>query len=221
MHDHTYIEIRDQAWLLLPDKAAFWVDQKMLIVSDIHLGKSGHFRKSGIAAPVNITQKTLERLGNLIENLHPETVLFLGDLFHSEANREWFLFESWLENVQNISFKLVSGNHDVLHSSFYKKCGIEVYPYLDSKPFLFVHDLDEYSLHAKDQLTVAGHVHPCITVRGKGRQSLRLPCFLFSESRILFPAFGDFTGMHSIKPLETDRVYVVVDHSVIELNQKK
>ena len=29
----------------------FWEEEKALIVSDLHFGKTGHFRKSGIAVP--------------------------------------------------------------------------------------------------------------------------------------------------------------------------
>lgn len=39
------INIKDQNLLLLPEKALFWEEEKGLIISDVHLGKAGHFRK--------------------------------------------------------------------------------------------------------------------------------------------------------------------------------
>ena len=217
MTEFPVIQIKGHSWQLLPEKAVYWLDRHILILSDIHLGKAGHFRKSGIPAPESITQKNLVRIGSLIEQYQPETVLILGDLFHSDANREWFLFETWLDSFPGITFKLVSGNHDSLHTSFYEAARIEVTHHWEKDSFIFVHNPADVQPAGQKQVLVAGHIHPCIILRGKGRQSLRLPCFLFSDDRVLFPAFGEFTGHHAIKPKETDRVFVAVEGNVMEI----
>ena len=49
-----------QTLWLSPAKCIFWEEQKILILSDLHLGKSGHFRKSGVAIPQNIFKKDLQ-----------------------------------------------------------------------------------------------------------------------------------------------------------------
>ena len=83
--------------------------------------------------------------------------------------------------------------------------------------FLFVHDPNESTEKDETLLTVAGHIHPGISLKGKGRQSLRFPCFLFSDERILLPAFGEFTGLHTIKPEEDEEVFVVVEGDILEM----
>lgn len=209
--------IQNQTWKLLPEKAIYWEEKKTLIVTDLHIGKSGHFRKSGIAAPSTINAKNLERLGKLIEVYQPSTLLVLGDLFHSKANREWLEFEEWLKNFESQNIQLVTGNHDLLHQSFYESANISVFETLDMGDFLFVHDPDDTIESDSKHTVVAGHIHPGISIKGKGRQSLRFPCFLFSDERILLPAFGEFTGLYTIKPEENEQIYAVVEGNILEL----
>lgn len=209
--------IQTQTWKLLPEKAIYWDERQTLIITDLHIGKSGHFRKSGIAAPSAINAKNLERLGKLIQEYVPSTLLILGDLFHSKANREWLEFEEWLEGFDHLDIQLVTGNHDFLHQSFYESANISVYETLEMDKFLFVHNPDDSFESDSNRTVVAGHIHPGISIKGKGRQSLRFPCFLFSDERILLPAFGEFTGLYTIKPEDGDDVFAVVEGNIVEL----
>lgn len=213
MHTQT-IEIKKQTWELLPEKAVYWRDCATLIVTDLHLGKSGHFRKSGIAAPSQINLVNLEKLSNLINRYRPERLLILGDLFHSDANREWFQFEEWREEFKSMQIDLVAGNHDRLHESFYKSAKLDVYQLLDENGFRFTHEPEKSE--TAELLNVSGHVHPAVKVSGKGRQSLRLPCFWFSHNSVILPAFGVFTGLHSMKYTDQDKIYVVADGQVVQ-----
>ena len=45
------IELCGQELELLPQKAIYWKDRNCLLIADLHLGKSTHFRKNGIAVP--------------------------------------------------------------------------------------------------------------------------------------------------------------------------
>src|ERR1051325_4641300 len=73
--------------ILLPQRAIYWQQQKILIAADVHLGKVGHFRKAGIAVPRDMEQDDLAILSDLIDEYRPEKIIFLGDLFHSDMNR--------------------------------------------------------------------------------------------------------------------------------------
>ncbi|MDZ7718281.1 MAG: ligase-associated DNA damage response endonuclease PdeM [Balneolaceae bacterium] len=209
--------IQNQTWKLLPEKAIYWKEKETLIITDLHIGKSGHFRKAGIAAPSTINTKNLERLEKLIRKHQSSTLLILGDLFHSRANREWLEFEEWLENFEDLDIQLVIGNHDLLHQSFYESANISVHKTLEIGDFLFVHDPEDSLKSDSNTTVVAGHIHPGISIKGKGRQALRFPCFLFSDERILLPAFGEFTGLYNIKPNEGEQIYAVVEESIVEL----
>ena len=59
----------------------------------------------------------------------PRRLLVLGDLFHSEENKEWLEFQAWLEalNAEHWfeEFRPVEGNHDILHPSAFKGMRLE------------------------------------------------------------------------------------------------
>jgi metallophosphoesterase superfamily enzyme len=65
---------------------------------------------------------------------------------------------------------------------------------------------------------LAGHIHPGITVRGPGRERLRLPCFAFGSRVGILPAFGEFTGTALTEPGPDDRIYVVAGDDVVQVD---
>jgi hypothetical protein len=52
---------------------------------------------------------------------------------------------------------------------------------------------------------------------GGGRQELYLPCFYFANDFSILPAFSHFTGLAKIKPKKTDKVFVIVENSILKL----
>ncbi|MCS6968761.1 MAG: hypothetical protein RMJ44_08750 [Cytophagales bacterium] len=103
----------------MPQKALFWQEKQMLILTDIHLGNAGHMRKFGIAMPLQLHQHDLATLEELIEYYHPATVIILDDLFHSQWNAQWTLLTQWLERFKYLQWLLVCGNCDVLPKQLY------------------------------------------------------------------------------------------------------
>lgn len=209
------VAVHNQTWQLLPEKAIYWKEKKTLILSDVHLGKSGHFRKSGIPAPSALNEQNQTQMETLIDKYQPNRLLILGDLFHSGANREWFQFEEWRHQFPDLVIHLIKGNHDSLHDSFYDQAAIKVSESLHEDGFCFVHH--PAAQNSDNEIVVGGHVHPGIKLSGKGRQSLRLPCFVFKHSTIIIPAFGTFTGLHLIKEDDASSIYVVVEDHIIEM----
>lgn len=203
----------DQTLLLLPEKAIYWKDQGMLILTDVHLGKAGHFRKSGIPISDLVHSKDIYTIEKLINEFQPREVIFLGDLFHSDHNQGWEIFRRWLRSKAPLQFKLVLGNHDVLEASAYRIKNLEVVEILDCEPFSLTH-IPEETTH----YNLAGHIHPAVKLRGKGRQSLKLPCFYFGHTNGILPAFGNFTGTARITINKKDDIFVIADHKVVKMN---
>lgn len=214
MEDVIY-NFRDQTWLLSAQRAIFWKEELALIVSDIHLGKSAHFRKAGIAVPANIGQDDLYRLQKLITVYHPSQVIIVGDMFHSSHNNEVALFKLWRQQFPHIQFKLVKGNHDIMAERVYATLDVEVYDELEIKGIHFAHEPCEEEDDAK--YTFSGHIHPGVAVSGAGRQRLRLPCFYFGRRCSILPAFGRFTGLAMLDAEEADAVFVIANNSVLKI----
>ena len=186
---------------LLPDGAVYWEDTRTLWLSDLHLGKAAHFRKHGVPIGSEPTLATLHRLREQILHHRPVRVLLLGDLFHSDINREWVPFAGLCGEFSGIEWVLVRGNHDMIPSVLLSESGITQVDRLDDGGFTFTHDPAD--LAADFGYHVCGHVHPGIRLRGAGRQSLRVRCFHFADRQAVMPAYGAFTGMHAICLLYT------------------
>ncbi|TSD64828.1 ligase-associated DNA damage response endonuclease PdeM [Inquilinus sp. KBS0705] len=215
----TPFHFLDQDLLLLPQKAIYWQQQKALIAADVHLGKVGHFRKAGIAIPRDMEQDDLAVLSDLIHEYRPETIVFLGDLFHSDLNNDWDWFVMWRRQFPKLKIVLVKGNHDIIHDKHYTDIDIVVQDELLISPFLMLH----HPLTAPDDMrqegyVLCGHIHPGINLAGKGRQSITLPCFSFGKAQAILPSFGKFTGKVAILSRKTDKVFGVLKDKVIAIN---
>lgn len=212
--------LKHQRLWLLPQKAIYWQKKKTLLVADLHIGKSGHFRKSGVAVPEKVAQTNLNKLDNMIKLTEANHLIILGDLFHSDINKEWNQFINWRKNNRQLEVSLVIGNHDILETSNYHRGLINVFSKLSVGPFLFVHDIDQHQeVNKSNQYILSGHIHPAVQLRGKGRQAMKLPCFYFGTEYGVLPAFGGFTGTHIIEPSEKDDIFLIADSKIISQNE--
>lgn len=201
--------------VLCKERAVYWKRERMLIISDLHLGKAAHFRKSGIQVPSTVGLTDLENLSNLLEKYEADILLITGDMFHNYMNSDVQDFKVWRISQPALRIVLVKGNHDGLSKADYDELGIEVHDdELIIAPFRFMHDRPEIN----DQYyTFSGHIHPGITIHGRARQQIRLACFCISENRAVLPAFSVFTGLSMIKPGETDCIYAISPGGVVKV----
>lgn len=207
------INCKGESLILDKDRAIYWESKKMLIISDLHLGKAAHFRKSGIQVPATITETDLDKLGRLIAKYSPQSLLVTGDMFHHQMNTEVETFKLWRSKHSDLKVILIKGNHDLLKQEDYSGLSIEVYAKeLLCFPFRFVHDqprvFDEY-------YNITGHIHPGVTIYGKARQHIKLPCFYFGKTCAILPAFSVFTGLSKIKAEQGDQFYAITPEKVV------
>lgn len=208
------VDIDNKRLLLLPEKAIFWEEQGALILSDLHIGKAAHFRKNGVAIPKEANKTIFWDLSRLLHRFKPKKVLFIGDLFHSELNREWDEFVDFRGNFSDICFVLVEGNHDTIPMVLLNEANIELAFRYDVDGIEFVHDPKDAT---EGKFTVCGHIHPAVRLYGAGKQYLRLPCFFKRGDTLILPGFGYFTGTHSMKPKKGDEVWVTTGKEVARL----
>jgi DNA ligase-associated metallophosphoesterase len=203
--------------ILDSNKALYFTAFRKLIISDLHLGKTQHFRRAGVGVPNGVTDQNFIRLDTLLKTYNPEEVVFLGDLFHSHINTTWDRFNRTIECYPNIKFTLVVGNHDILSDDVYERSGLDELKeiYMIENICLSHHPIDVIS---DGYYNMAGHVHPGVRLTGKGRHSVRLPCFYFGKQASIMPAFGGFTGMHIIKPVVGDQIIAIVGNGLININ---
>lgn len=212
---HTF-SFKDQTLILLPEKAIFWTEQAMLIIADLHVGKTLHFRNAGIGIPQETEDINWERLTYLLLNYNVKTCVFLGDLIHSDYNQECETLFTILDQFPDIHFMLTEGNHDIHSIEYLKDTRIEIKDSIALGPFIFSH-IPMKTPHPK-LYNIAGHIHPAVRMQGKARQSLRLPCYYFGAWQGILPAFGSFTGSKTIKPNKEDSIFVIANEKVVNVS---
>ncbi len=201
------VELGGGQLVLLPQKAAFWPRERMLIIADIHFGKAAAFRSFGIPVPKGTTTENLQALDTLIELTGANHVLFLGDFLHARAAHAastQAAMLAWRRRRCDLILTLVRGNHDKHAGDPAGELGIDLVdePYTVG-PYSFCHHPDI----AAPGYVLAGHVHP-VYVLATRSDALRLPCFIAGPTRMILPSFGAFTGGHALKPEPGERVWV-------------
>lgn len=206
------LTIYDHTFELLPQKAIYWKDAQTLIVADVHLGKATHFRKNGMAIPMESGLEDLQQLDFLLDLYSPKRLLILGDLFHSDYNQEWEYFGALRRKHSDVLFQLVRGNHDILKKYHYSTYDIELHEHvLKESDFIFSHD----TIPLKEkQFSITGHIHPGFVLEGKGRQRITLPCFYKKKNTLIMPAFGWLTGLAHMPQNKDAEVFVVTEEKV-------
>ncbi|MEO8278917.1 MAG: ligase-associated DNA damage response endonuclease PdeM [Ideonella sp.] len=215
---------------LLPERAVWWPAARTLFIADLHLGKAATYRSLGQPVPGGSTQENLARIDRLIEALAPLQIVFLGDFLHAAQARtpsllavvaDWSAGWSarWSANWsaqcsaddssagRGLICTLVRGNHDKRAGDPPASLGFELVdePHLLG-PYAACHHPQHHDTHA----VLAGHLHPAIKLHGRGRDSLRMPCFVREgDALLILPAFGEFTGGWEVERRSDRRFYGV------------
>lgn len=207
------IKVKDETLVLNNLRVVHWPEQRTLILSDLHIGKSAYFRKHGIPISSNVQENDLERLSFLVGLYKPSKLIIVGDLFHSGQKNEISLFLNWLQNYATLTIHLIKGNHDRISRENLSYKNIEVHEdHLKLLPFEFVHDPE----NIKENFGISGHLHPGIRIKSRGRPGITLPCYKLSNSQLVLPAFSMFTGLATEQINKNHKYFAFTDASFFE-----
>lgn len=212
------IDVAGESLVLCPERAVFWPARVTLLVADAHFGKAASFRARGVPVPEGTTASNLATLERLIAAHSARRIVFLGDLLHSRESHARETLESlagWRLRHPDLELVLVLGNHDAHAGEPPAGLGIDCVeePLLEG-PFALCHHPEPHP----GAYVLAGHLHPAYRLSGR-HDSLRLPCTWVGTDVAVLPAFGDFTGGHTIRPLTGDRVYLTDGDRVFAVPQ--
>ena len=179
---------RDAELAALPSGALHWPARSLLVVSDLHFGKSARAsRHGGAALPPYETRETLLRLEEDLAATCARSVICLGDSFDApeiglalpedellwiarlQAGRDWI----WIEGNHDPGPIGIGGTH---------RADLAI------GGLVFRHIARPEGLGE-----VSGHYHPKASLRLRGRVLTR-PCFLLDSARLILPAYGAYTG---------------------------
>ena len=194
------VSIADVTFVADISGALFWKEQRLLIVSDLHLEKGSSYAMRGVLLPPYDTLATLSRLTAVIARHDPRMVIALGDSFHdrdaherlSTSNREMLaamqVRRDWI---------WISGNHD---PALPPDLGGTVANEVAIGSIVFRHE----PTGAVGE--IAGHLHPKARVATRGR-SMERRCFASDGERAVMPAFGAYTGGLSIRDVAFSKIF--------------
>lgn len=171
------------------DAALYWPDQKMLVVSDLHLEKASAYAAGGQMLPPYDSLATLEQVAALVDQFVPEIVISLGDNFHdTDGERRLQGRASALlqQLVTSVRWIWVTGNHDPDVQGHW---GGEAVETLKCGNVIFRHE----ALGEEEGPEISGHFHPKFRQAVRGRHVSRR-CFVRSARKLVMPAFGTLTG---------------------------
>ena len=182
------IRLSDHDLLPLAEGAIWWAAKRALIVSDLHLEKGSSFARRGQHLPPYDTRTTLALVQRLMANLRPDLVISLGDSFHDPRAHERLPVRD-VDTIRALTSATdwiwVEGNHDP-----------------DPPEHLGGRACHEFGLgrlifrHEPTGETgeVAGHLHPCARLAGRGGRAVRRRCFVTNGRNLILPSMGAFTG---------------------------
>lgn len=208
---------------LMPERAAFEPDTGTLFVADVHLGKAAVFRARGLPVPQGSTALTLSRLSQAIDRSQARQLVVLGDFLHareSHAPSVLAALSAWRQRHPGLHCLVIEGNHDAHAGPVHASFGIDTRtrPF-EQGPLRGVHHPPQGSDGTMPEtLTLAGHVHPVVTLRSR-TDRLRLPAFWLDRNVLTLPAFGEFTGGFEIDASKApgSQCFIVSEHAVTPL----
>jgi hypothetical protein len=189
--DGRWVEttIAGEAVALLASRALYWLRERRLFLSDLHLGKADVFRRAGIGLPRGGTAGDLGRLSESVAATGARDVWILGDVVHGAVHESAWRSDwaAWRAAHPDVGVAALVGNHDRALAG--AGLGVELLgEAFNAGPFALRHEPTVVpGLHV-----LSGHLHPCIAVPGLGPR--RWPVFWLRPETTILPAFSEFTG---------------------------
>lgn len=185
---HIKIDLQGHELWPLAEGALWWPARKTLIVSDLHLEKGSSFARMGQHLPPYDTRTTLAQVQRLVSRYSPKCVISLGDSFHDPRAHER-LAQHETELVRKLTSQTdwvwVEGNHDPDPP---QHLGGRASKELKIGRLTFRHE------PTGESGEIAGHLHPCARLAGRGGKLVRRRCFLTDGDSLILPSLGAFTG---------------------------
>jgi uncharacterized protein len=216
----TSVTIEGTTFQFLHQRGLYWEEQKTLFIADTHFGKEATFRIQGVGVPSGSTQGTLDTIAAMIAECKSTRLVLLGDMFHARSSLALDVRESldsFFRDHPELRFTLVPGNHDRGLNKLPKHWPIEI---LEPGSQLGTICISHIPAEPRDgcHVMLCGHLHPSYRLRSRSESVGKLPCFWLSQKQLVLPAIGEFTGTRVVKPSKPDRIWIIVDNQVLELN---
>ncbi len=174
--------------------------ERIVVVSDLHLGYGQSLRESGYQINVNLYKEIINNFELIFGKIGKVgKVIILGDLKHVFGS---ILRDEWKEVLDLLDYLkekckeiiIIKGNHDIFTEFIIKKRGIKIVDYYLASSYAFLHgDRDFEEIYSeKIKYWFVGHCHPAVMLK-EGVKQEKYKCFLVGRFKgkkvIILPSF--------------------------------
>ncbi len=201
------------AEITLDVRRAVWLErERVLAVSDLHLGYAWAQRHDGQLLPVTVPDDTVTRLETLCREYRPSQLILVGDIVHRALPLQAIEHDvrqliTAAEHLQ-VRAEFILGNHDRHLEKLFAKNNFQhqIHREIVIDRFEFRHG-DDPAIYSKDAVErlratnrciLMGHEHPAISLGDGVASHVKCPCFLVSPEIIILPAFSRWAAGTSI-----------------------
>ncbi|MEM7826618.1 MAG: metallophosphoesterase [Candidatus Aenigmatarchaeota archaeon] len=203
--------------MFIRNYAAMIID-RFLIISDLHLGITKEFQKSGIFIPSQAKPMS-DRINRLKRMTKTKELIILGDVKHNipgVSGQEFGEIPEFFSKLKFNKITIIKGNHDGNIEKMIPK-GIKVRKYVKIGKYFLTHG----HMKMENEKMIIGHSHPFIRIKDNLGAVYFEPVWLHYLDRkeiIIMPAFNELCGATIInqddllgpiaKNLEKNKIHV-------------
>lgn len=193
LHDDHLIEFLPG--LAAHASGALWLpDDRTALVAELHLGTIWTHRRRGQVGTI-ISGSVEQRLDHLLNELHPEQIIVMGDLVHSTrfSLSERDGVERALNDLQSKTrVVLLRGTHERAFERDFAHLRIPVIGRWNGTVATATHGDRIPDDISEDRMLLMGHWHPTVSICDAAGAIQRLPAFLVYPRFVILPAFSPF-----------------------------
>ena len=174
------------------DLALYIKKEKILIISDLHLGFEEALNKQGVLVPRFQFKEIIKRLELILKKVDPKLIIINGDLKHEFgriSRSEWKQVTDLIDFLKDREILLIKGNHDNILGPIAKKKNIKLIDRYDTKNITIIHG--DKIPKKLNKTIIIGHEHPAVSF--PGRKDQKYKCFLKGKferkTLIVMPSF--------------------------------
>jgi putative SbcD/Mre11-related phosphoesterase len=185
------------------DLSLYIEKEKILILSDIHLGYEEALNKQGVLIPRFQFKDIMQKLEKLVNETKPETIILNGDIKHEFGQ---ISEQEWRETLQVIDYLkknckqliLIKGNHDKITDVIANKRNMSTSKQHIINDIYITHGdfIPKDAKFKKAKTIIIGHEHPAISLR-EGNRVEKFKCFLKGKYKdktlIVMPSLNPIT----------------------------
>jgi putative SbcD/Mre11-related phosphoesterase len=183
------------------DLALYLKKEKILVITDTHIGYEESLNKQGVMIPRTAFKETVQKLEKILKKTGKvEKIIINGDIkdeFGKISETEWRntlkLIDFLLKHCKELI--LIKGNHDKILGPIAEKRNTKIADFFKINDILVIHGdkIPEKEVLKDVKTIIIGHEHPAITIRDKARAE-KYKCFLKGKYKkynlIVQPSFN-------------------------------